>query len=176
MALVGGEEQVDLAIVVEIPCAYACAVVVVHVFEYVELLGRVERISEIQACRVMYPALRIAACGLFGEGLQPDRQTIQLRAMVMLFFILMERGDTIQCRYSSLWRKSKYSLFLVCDRADVPDLTGEVQPGAGGVDPGEIRLCRRRGARGRSCRRGGRTGEGSRIRCRPGRGPDDRHG
>ncbi len=48
-SLVGGEEQVDLAIVVEIAGAYAAAVVVIHVIEYVEVAGGVEGIAEIQA-------------------------------------------------------------------------------------------------------------------------------
>jgi hypothetical protein len=51
--LVGGEEQVDLSIVVQVGSAYAAAVVKIHIIKDVEGFGRVESIAEIQACAGM---------------------------------------------------------------------------------------------------------------------------
>src|SRR5438309_1778379 len=48
--LVGSEEQIDAAVVVEITCSYASAVVIVHIVEYIECIVGMQGITEIDAC------------------------------------------------------------------------------------------------------------------------------
>ncbi len=48
-SLVGCEEQVDLAIVVEIARTHSAAVVIVHIIEDIEISGGVQRITEVEA-------------------------------------------------------------------------------------------------------------------------------
>src|SRR5438445_581998 len=55
--LARGKEQVDLAVVIKIACAYATAVIKIHVVEYVEPTGGMQGIAEVQSCPVMVQRL-----------------------------------------------------------------------------------------------------------------------
>jgi hypothetical protein len=62
-ALVGSEEEVDLSIAVKVTGADASTVIEVHVIEYVEVIGRMEGIAEVQSC----PGLvQYSEGGMFG--------------------------------------------------------------------------------------------------------------
>ena len=69
-ALVGGEEQVDFSVVVEVAGAHAAAVVVIHVIEYIECAGGVRVLLKSMPVRLLSSASKagFSTCGRMPAG------------------------------------------------------------------------------------------------------------
>jgi hypothetical protein len=68
ITLVGGKEEIDAAISVEITGSDACSVVIIHVIEYVESGSGVKGIVKIQACSFLVQYFENRIFGVCGRG------------------------------------------------------------------------------------------------------------